>query len=103
MGPIKGRILIDYDSIEDLVKKLEKKGRVTERIKTGLEEKDIYSYEQLVDFLGKSKYIRDGIRYPMFAGIGPESLKIIYTHLNSLGVCPFEDGYKENELFSTED
>ena len=51
-------------------------------------------------YFGKKARIKKGVRRALpLASVGKMGWILLYTHLNSIGIVLFEDGYREEELF----
>ena len=94
---------IDYEAIQDLNGRGSYGTQNVERLRNCLNNVEIESYRDLVTFAtqrqsdGKLKSMR-GVRDLGILSLGPVASRLLYNHLNSLGICLFSDGYRPIEL-----
>lgn len=94
---------IDYEAIQKLALETYTRystNRVTRlnHIFTGIETYgDLVNYTRDQERKGKLKNM-NGVRVLNIRNMGPQTSRLLYTHLNSLGINLFSDGYRPREL-----
>src|SRR3989344_3907146 len=95
---------IDYEAIQNLIGRRYEDGKYYfMRLKDGFKNQEIESYRDLVRYAtqrqrkGRLQNLF-GVRSLDIPDMGMAAYRLLYVHLNSLGIHLFDDGYRPTEL-----